>query len=303
MLIANPIYDTVFKFLLEDLHVAKRLISIIIGEEVIELEVKPQEHTTNSDKYLLTIFRVDFKAVIRTSNGSEKKVLIELQKSKNGFDVMRFRHYLGVNYSNPDEVSGKKAVLPILPIYFLGFPLSIQRPVLKVGRQYQDLSSGEFISQKDDFIEQLSHDCFVVQIPSLTEKAQTKIERILSIFNQKWLFDKEKKWLLQYDGTTEDEDVQLLLKRLSLAIETPNVKEQIRVEETFDESMDRALREKEELLAQKEVELEQKDIALEQKDIELEQKDIKLEQQEVELEQTKNELEALRKQLEALKNK
>lgn len=282
MLIANPIYDTVFKFLLEDLHVAKRIISIIIGEEIIELQVNPQEQFAKYNMYLRIMFRVNFIATIRTNNGSEKKVLIELQKSKNGFDVMRFRHYLGVNYSNPDEVSGKKAVLPILPIYFLGFPLSIQRPVLKVGRQYQDLSSGEFISQKDDFIEQLSHDCFVVQIPSLTEKAQTKIERILSIFNQKWLFDKEKKWLLQYDGTTEDEDVQLLLKRLSLAIETPNVKEQIRVEETFDESMDRALREKEELLAQKEVELEQKDI---------------------ELEQTKNELEALRKQLEALRNK
>ncbi len=303
MLIANPIYDTVFKFLLEDLHVAKRIISIIIGEEIIELQVNPQEQFAKHNMYLRIMFRVNFTATIRTNNDSEKKVLIELQKSKNGFDVMRFRHCLGVNYSNPDEVSGKKTVLPILPIYFLGFPLSIQRPVLKVGRQYQDLSSGEFISQKDDFIEQLSHDCFVVQIPSLTEKAQTKIERILSIFNQKWLFDKEKKWLLQYDGTTEDEDVQLLLKRLSLAIETPNVKEQIRVEETFDESMDRALREKEELLAQKEVELEQKDIALEQKDIELEQKDIKLEQQEVELEQTKNELEALRKQLEALKNK
>jgi hypothetical protein len=282
MLIANPIYDTVFKFLLEDLHVAKRIISIIIGEEIIELQVNPQEQFAKHNMYLRIMFRVNFTATIRTDNGSEKKVLIELQKSKNGFDVMRFRHYLGVNYSNPDEVSGKKAILPILPIYFLGFPLSIQRPVLKVGRQYQDLSSGEFISQKDDFIEQLSHDCFVVQIPSLTEKAQTKIERILSIFNQKWLFDKEKKWLLQYDGTTEDEDVQLLLKRLSLAIETPNVKEQIRVEETFDESMDRALREKEELLAQKEVELEQKDM---------------------ELEQTKNELEALRKQLEALKNK
>ena len=282
MLIANPIYDTVFKFLLEDLHVAKRIISIIIGEEIIELQVNPQEQFAKYNMYLRIMFRVNFIATIRTNNGSEKKVLIELQKSKNGFDVMRFRHYLGVNYSNPDEVSGKKTVLPILPIYFLGFPLSIQRPVLKVGRQYQDLSSGEFISQKDDFIEQLSHDCFVVQIPSLTEKAQTKIERILSIFNQKWLFDKEKKWLLQYDGTTEDEDVQLLLKRLSLAIETPNVKEQIRVEETFDESMDRALREKEELLAQKEVELEQKDI---------------------ELEQTKNELEALRKQLEALRNK
>jgi hypothetical protein len=110
MLIANPIYDTVFKFLLEDLHVAKRIISIIIGEEIIELQVNPQEQFAKHNMYLRIMFRVNFTATIRTDNGSEKKVLIELQKSKNGFDVMRFRHYLGVNYSNPDEVSGKKSI-------------------------------------------------------------------------------------------------------------------------------------------------------------------------------------------------
>jgi hypothetical protein len=61
MIIANPIYDTVFKFLMEDPSIAKRLISAIIGEEILELEVKPQEQTSPSNKYLLTIFRVDFK--------------------------------------------------------------------------------------------------------------------------------------------------------------------------------------------------------------------------------------------------
>ena len=55
MIIANPIYDTVFKFLLEDLTIGKKLISVIIGEEVLELEVRPQEQTTPSNKFLLTV--------------------------------------------------------------------------------------------------------------------------------------------------------------------------------------------------------------------------------------------------------
>ena len=88
MIIANPIYDTVFKFLMEDLTIAKTLISVIIGEEIIELEVKPQEQTTFSNKYLLTVFRLDFKAIIKTTNGVKRKVLIELQKSNNSFDIM-----------------------------------------------------------------------------------------------------------------------------------------------------------------------------------------------------------------------
>ena len=43
MLIANPIYDVVFKYLLEDNKIAKLIIGKIIGEEVIELIPKPQE--------------------------------------------------------------------------------------------------------------------------------------------------------------------------------------------------------------------------------------------------------------------
>jgi hypothetical protein len=37
MYIANPIYDVVFKYLMEDNKVAKKLISTIIGEKIIEI--------------------------------------------------------------------------------------------------------------------------------------------------------------------------------------------------------------------------------------------------------------------------
>ncbi len=41
--IANPIYDVVFKYLLEDLNIAKGLFSRIIGEDTESLKVKSQE--------------------------------------------------------------------------------------------------------------------------------------------------------------------------------------------------------------------------------------------------------------------
>jgi hypothetical protein len=49
MHIANPIYDVVFKYLMEDAKVAKLLISSIIGEEIEELDFRPQEFTTDID--------------------------------------------------------------------------------------------------------------------------------------------------------------------------------------------------------------------------------------------------------------
>ena len=48
MIIANPIYDSVFKYLLEDIDIAKELLSTIIGAEIVSLSVKPQETTAEN---------------------------------------------------------------------------------------------------------------------------------------------------------------------------------------------------------------------------------------------------------------
>jgi hypothetical protein len=39
MIIANPIYDVVFKYLLEDLEIARELLSMILGEEIVSIEI------------------------------------------------------------------------------------------------------------------------------------------------------------------------------------------------------------------------------------------------------------------------
>ncbi|MCX7998439.1 MAG: hypothetical protein N3A69_05730 [Leptospiraceae bacterium] len=41
LILANPIYDTVFKFLMEDLDIAKEIISAIIYKEILELSLHP----------------------------------------------------------------------------------------------------------------------------------------------------------------------------------------------------------------------------------------------------------------------
>ncbi|HMY65928.1 MAG TPA: hypothetical protein PL163_04710, partial [Leptospiraceae bacterium] len=103
--IANPIYDTVFKFLMEDLDIAREFIGEIIHEEILSIQVRPQESTASVERTerktkpeenisFFTVYRLDFLAEIRTKEGP-KKVLIELQKAKLSSDIMRFRRYLG----------------------------------------------------------------------------------------------------------------------------------------------------------------------------------------------------------------
>ncbi|MEY4926087.1 MAG: hypothetical protein RI894_523, partial [Bacteroidota bacterium] len=47
VLIANPIYDVVFKYILDDAVIARELLSTILGVNIVELSVKPQETLVN----------------------------------------------------------------------------------------------------------------------------------------------------------------------------------------------------------------------------------------------------------------
>ncbi|MEK7257527.1 MAG: hypothetical protein AAB316_22420, partial [Bacteroidota bacterium] len=153
MLIANPIYDVVFKYMMEDNKVAKLFLSAIIGEEIIELEFRPTETVTQfGDTPSLTVFRLDFAAKIKVKEGETKLALIEIQKAKLPSDIMRFRRYLGANYSDENNCivkTGKdgkpqKEGLHFIAIYFLGHWLDhATAPVIKVSRQSHDLTTGK----------------------------------------------------------------------------------------------------------------------------------------------------------------
>ena len=90
MRIANPIYDVVFKYMMEDLKVAKAFISAIIGEEVVELDFCPQELVVRYKEDSHTVIRMDFMARVKVSDGEYKAIIIEMQKAKLATDIARF---------------------------------------------------------------------------------------------------------------------------------------------------------------------------------------------------------------------
>jgi hypothetical protein len=127
MLIANPTYDVVFKYFLEDNKLAKLFLGVLLEVTILELEFLPQEvalkvNKSSDEDRLLTIMRMDFKARISDSRGNSRLVIIELQKTKNKADMFRFRNYLGSQYQNPEnsiEVNGVKLPLPIISIFWV----------------------------------------------------------------------------------------------------------------------------------------------------------------------------------------
>ncbi len=301
ILIANPIYDTVFKYLMEDLTIAKELIQEIIHEEIIHIEPKPQESTVNlgeklsSVEYIshFTVYRLDYIAIIKTSEG-EKKVLIELQKAKLATDIMRFRKYIGEQYTRDSY--------PIITIYFLGYPLDENLPkVLEVSRVFKDrISNQTFERKKNEFIDSLTHDTFIIQLKGLKTDLQNRLEKVLSIFSQ--AAESFKEYVLKYEFPVDDELQKKIAERLRYAASDSEIKKKMDIEQDILielQNLERKINEQEEMIQKKDKALEEKDKALEEKDKALGEKDKALEEKDKALEEKDKLIQEL---LEKLKN-
>jgi hypothetical protein len=292
MIIANPIYDVVFKYLLEDVEIARELLSTILSEEVQSLEVKPQETATETSTDI-HILRFDFKALIKNKNGEISKVLIELQKAKQALSVPRFRRYLGDNYRKEDEVLNEKGVLekrslPIVTIYFLGFPLnSIKSGLVKINREYRDIVTGEILDIKEEFVELLTHDSYLIQVGKLATEARNKLERVLQIFSPIYQ-NKDDKHKIDFQGNTNDPLVKKMLERLGRAIADEEIRHKMDVEDEVNEAFELAMNKKDEIIAEKEeIIAEKEEIIAEKEEIIAEKEEIIAEKERLLLEEMK----------------
>jgi len=303
--IANPIYDVVFKYLMEDAKVAKLLLSAIIGEEVEVLELLPQENTLELEKRSLTVYRLDFSAKIRTEEGL-KNVIIEVQKAKFSSDIMRFRKYLGEQY--------RKSDLPIINIYFLGHQLDfIQNPFIKIKRDYYDGVTGEVIHQKEAFIESLSHDSFVIQVPYLKKRYRSELEALLSVFDQSNIASGDEH-LLNIDENLYPEKYRELIRRLQRAVAEPDMRKKMDIEDEIIRDLEdlerqiekqeqelhasrKTILEKEQKLQEREQTIHQNRKTIEEKDQKLHEKDQKLHEKDQKLLEQSKLIEELKKRL------
>ncbi|WP_446008348.1 hypothetical protein [Candidatus Electrothrix sp.] len=269
MRVANPIYDVVFKFLMGDMRIAKLILSKILDQEIESLELKPTEFRRKIGLNL-TVFRIDFSAVIRQPDGSSKLVLIEIQKAKLPTDIMRFRKYLGGHYQDPNNVyttgeGAEEKALPIICIYFLGHPLQhTESPVVKVQRSYIDAATQEELAHREEFIESLTHDSYIIQIPRLKEKRRNDLEVLLSIFDQSQQTS-DSRHFLNLDENDYPEEFRIVIRQLLKAAVEEDVCETMDLEDDILdelESLERAVLKKEKALEEKDKVIEEQSKAL-----------------------------------------
>ena len=245
MVIANPLFDVVFKRMMENEKVAKFFIGTLFGETIEKIEVKPQEFTYTDEIAGLAVFRLDFIATIKTDLGEQKKVLIEIQKAKNHIDLMRFRNYLAEQYKKEDIVNNQKTILPITTIYILGFKLpEIESACIKVERNYKDLVQNNIINKKSDFVEKLTHDSYIVQVERITDNYSTKLDKLLSLFEQQNFID-DRKTIKEFTHNLDNEDIKLTTDILHFAGTNPTERKKIEIEQEAWRSINAMFEDKE----------------------------------------------------------
>jgi hypothetical protein len=115
--------------------------------------------------------------------------------------------------------------------------LDVPSAAVKISRQYLDLITGQTLEHKNEFIEQLTHDCIIVQIPRIHGPVQTQIDALLSIFEQKYFID-DRGMLKAYNLPTDNRNVEKMISTLSYVASDDEGRRAIEAEESLRRIID-----------------------------------------------------------------
>ena len=266
--VANPIYDSVFKYIMEDERIAKTILSALLKKEVVHVTVRPHEYS-NTTRDTLSMFRIDFAATVREKEGNEIKdriVLIELQKTWLNTETLRFRQYLGAQYNNKNnirEADEKGFAYPMVAVYLLGHKVgNIKEPIVYVNHDVFDYN-GNVVAEgnTEPFVESLTHNSIIVQIPRLQGNVNNRLEKVLSVFDQTNVEgDTQQVLKIDEDKYADDNDMMYVLHKLTAAAANSEMRQDMNVEDEFYkaiEDRDTAIMQRDKILKEQSEQLSQ----------------------------------------------
>ena len=304
--VANPIYDSVFKYLMEDERIARTVLSALLKKEVVEVQIRRNEYT-NGYRDNISMFRIDFGARIREKDGSLRLILIELQKTWLETETLRFRQYLGAQYANPENMVHEEERppygLPMIAVYILGHKVgNINVPVLYVNHKSYDYDGHEVTEGlPDPFVDSLIHDSIIVQIPLLHGQINNRLEKVLSVFDQTNK-EKDNRQMVELDEANyqDDADMQYILRQLALASTDTQIRQDMNAEDVYIqplEDRDTAIMSRDKVIKEKDNQILQKNQQLSKQCQQLSEQSQQLHEQSQQLSEQSRQLDRVREKL------
>ena len=279
--VANPLYDAVFKYLMEDDRIAKTILTALLKKKVIDVKIRRNEYANLTRRESISMFRIDFAATVLDEDNKPHLMLIELQKTWLPTETLRFRRYLALQYNNEENMlkeEHEKYAIPMVAIYLLGHCVGkIEEPVIYVNHHAYNYD-GKKVEEgiPDPFVESLQHDSIIVQIPLLHGRVNNRLEKVLCLFDQTNVADNKKVIKVDDKQFEGDNDMEYIVRRLQSAAADPDMRYQMNAEDEFFkelEARDSLIMEKDGQLKEKDGQLKEKDGQLKEKDGQLKEKD------------------------------
>ena len=265
--VANPLYDAVFKYLMEDDRIAKTILTALLKKKVIDVKIRRNEYANLTRRESISMFRIDFAATVLDEDNQPHLMLIELQKTWLPTETLRFRRYLALQYNNEENMlkeEHEKYAIPMVAIYLLGHCIGkIEEPVIYVNHHaytYDGKKVEEGIP--DPFVESLQHDSIIVQIPLLHGRVNNLLEKVLCLFDQTNVADNKKVIKVDDKQFEGDNDMEYIVRRLQSAAADPDMRYQMNAEDEFFKELEA----RDSLIMEKDGQLKEKDGQLKEKD-------------------------------------
>ena len=265
--VANPLYDAVFKYLMEDDRIAKTILTALLKKKVIDVKIRRNEYANLTRRESISMFRIDFAATVLDEDNQPHLMLIELQKTWLPTETLRFRRYLALQYNNEENMlkeEHEKYAIPMVAIYLLGHCVGkIEEPVIYVNHHAYNYD-GKKVEEgiPDPFVESLQHDSIIVQIPLLHGRVNNRLEKVLCLFDQTNVVDNKKVIKVDDKQFEGDNDMEYIVRRLQSAAADPDMRYQMNAEDEFFKELEA----RDSLIMEKDGQLKEKDGQLKEKD-------------------------------------
>ena len=266
IIIPNPLYDVVFRYLMEDMDSAMVVISTLINENIKKLTLEPLTHSEKKGNQLevitrdpktnedIKLFHLDFTAIVELPDGTEEVIIIEVQKASEPGDIFRFKRYISKNFQktrekeiiNPKTNAIEKIDKPmrLIPIFILNFRIEneINDVFIKTSRTKLGVFKNKNLEKQNEFIDNLTYDIWVIQLPNLhnvveadykDDEYKQKVYTLLELFDQK-LKIRDNNHKLRVIRKLFPHFLDRIIKRLQAAdSNNPNLEEQMYVEDEY----------------------------------------------------------------------
>ena len=211
--IANPLYDAVFKRIMEEERIAKTFLSAILQREVVSIKIC-QDGFRNIKSNSISIFKMGFVASIKNNENSNELTNIRLYKTWVDTDVLEPRQHLAwqryIEEKNSDGMGDES--LPTISVFLLAHRI------------------GDFETP----VACPAPDNIIVQLPIISKTQNSSQKKVLSIFDQARTC-REDKHLLKVDYTPYDgdTDMEYMIKMLLSMASDPDMQYQMNLEDEF----------------------------------------------------------------------